>query len=38
VLSKITHWSLSEILEMTEEDFYQWHASAVAIQKEINGE
>ncbi|MBO4480909.1 MAG: GpE family phage tail protein [Alphaproteobacteria bacterium] len=38
MLSKITHWPLSEILEMTEEDFYEWHRSAVAIQKEINGE
>jgi hypothetical protein len=38
VLAKITHWPLSEILEMSEQDFYEWHRTAVAEQKEMNGE
>ncbi len=36
ILSKITHWPLSEILELTEEEFCLFYDEAILIQKESN--
>jgi hypothetical protein len=34
VLCKITGWTLAEVLDMTEQDFYEWHSVAVAVHNE----
>ena len=36
ILSKITHWSLSEILKLTEEEFCLFYDEAILTQKEEN--
>lgn len=35
-LSHITHWSLSEILDLDEEDFVGWYEKAVKFYESIN--
>jgi len=37
VLSHITHWPLEDILQMEEEEFFDWHKTAVAAHNEMNG-
>ena len=36
ILAKITHWTLSEISNMDEEEFINWYNHAVEIEKQAN--
>ena len=36
ILAKITHWTLSEISNMDEEEFINWYNHAVTIEKQAN--
>jgi len=37
VLSKITNWPLADILEFEEQEFYEWHKTAIVVQNDMNG-